>query len=570
MNLSRPQAFGLCLLALAGCTNRYYKQSADREVAGIMARKTPKVPNMESPFTIEGVPAADLAGLPVVKKAEERFGADASMELGASVISLEKALDLAVKHNRQYQTARESLFVDALSLTLARHRFTPIFSMGDSSQYAVRTTQARVVVDPLNGSPKSEAVQDTQLVEEHLVSNRGSAGVDMLTRAGGRISAAFTTDFLRFLSGDPRATTSSQLGATVVQPLWRGAGQKVAAENLTQAERSFLYRMREFVRFRKEFTVQIVTAYYNVLQSRDIVRNSWLGLQNFKRSAERERALAAEGQRTQASLGRLRQAELSTETAWINSIRSYRQGLDLFKIQLGLSADAKVVLEDKELETLAILHPEITAEDAIKIALATRLDLENARDQLADAVRKIPIEANSLRPQVDLVAGAGIQGQKSGGGVAMPDPNQYHWNAGLNVDLPFDRKAQRNSYRVALIAQDQAARALQEAEDRIKLQIRNDWRALDQARRNYEISRIAVELSERRVEEQELRAQLGRGSAQDLVDAQNDLISQKNLSTQALVGHTIARLQFWDDMGLLYIKENGRWVETAAATAKAQ
>ena len=68
-------------------------------------------------------------------------------------------------------------------------------------------------------------------------------------------------------------------------------------------------------------------------------------------------------------------------------------------------------------------------------------------------------------------------------------------------------------------------------------------------------------MSERRVEEQELRAQVGRGTARDLVDAQIDLISQRNLLTQALIAHTIARLQFWNDMGILYIKDHGQWEE---------
>jgi hypothetical protein len=45
------------------------------------------------------------------------------------------------------------------------------------------------------------------------------------------------------------------------------------------------------------------------------------------------------------------------------------------------------------------------------------------------------------------------------------------------------------------------------------------------------------------------------------VDSQNDLISSKNQRTQALVTHTIARLQFWDNLGILYIKNNGRWEE---------
>ena len=56
-------------------------------------------------------------------------------------------------------------------------------------------------------------------------------------------------------------------------------------------------------------------------------------------------------------------------------------------------------------------------------------------------------------------------------------------------------------------------------------------------------------------------AELGRAKALDQVDAQNALVSSKDQLTQALVAHTIARLQFWDNMGILYIKDNGQWEE---------
>ena len=67
--------------------------------------------------------------------------------------------------------------------------------------------------------------------------------------------------------------------------------------------------------------------------------------------------------------------------------------------------------------------------------------------------------------------------------------------------------------------------------------------------------------SGRRVEEQDLLAQLDRGVAKDQVDAQNDLINSRNQRTQAVIAHTLARLQFWNNLGILYIKENGQWDE---------
>jgi outer membrane protein TolC len=143
----------------------------------------------------------------------------------------------------------------------------------------------------------------------------------------------------------------------------------------------------------------------------------------------------------------------------------------------------------------------------------------------------------------------------------------------LSLDPVFDRTTERNEYRRKLIERDQAARALQQQEDDIKLQVRDSWRTLDQAKRNFEISEIGVKLAERRVEEQTIRAELGiLKAAQDQVDAQNDLVNSKNQRTTTLVAHTIARLNFWNNMGILYIKDGGKWEEVKdprAATGSA-
>ena len=116
-----------------------------------------------------------------------------------------------------------------------------------------------------------------------------------------------------------------------------------------------------------------------------------------------------------------------------------------------------------------------------------------------------------------------------------------------------------------MIAEKRAFRKIEQQEDQIRLDVRESWRTLDQARRSYEISEIGVRIAERRVEEQDLLAEVGRAEAQDTVDAQNALIDSKNQRTQALVTHTIARLQFWNNMGILYIKENGQWQEVPNA-----
>jgi outer membrane protein TolC len=553
-----------CALCLCGCTARHYRSSADKAAYAAIARKAPLVPNMEPRFTIEQTNVLVLDGLPQVTVTNDFLGEAAAAELGARVFSLQKALQIAVQHSRVYQNNREQLYLTALSLTLARHQFTPIFSGNGSGTYAVQAEQTTgYMPDPVTG--QLVPVLSDNLAES--VNAPGNAGASWLIRDIGKLTAAFTTDFLRYLAGSPSTLASSQIGATLTRPLLRNAGYKADIENLTQAERDLLYQLRDFTRFRKDFSVQVASAYYGVLGNRDAVRNSFLNFQSSRRAGDRTRALAAEGRTTQSDLGRIEQQELSAENAWISAVRVYQRALDDFKIQLGIPVETKVVLDDRELEELTIRHPDIKVAEAIEVALAARLDYQNARDQLADSGRKVALAADQFKPQLDLTASAGFASPQETRGFALPDPNLYNWNAGMNLDLPLERTAERNNYRAALIAQQRSARAVEQQRDQIELQVRDSWRTLEQARRAYQISEIGVKLAERRVEEQELLADLGRAKALDQVDAQNSLVSSKDQLTQALVAHTVARLQFWDNMGILFIKDNGQWQEPSQSRA---
>jgi outer membrane protein TolC len=522
---------------------------------------------MDPKFTIEQTNLSQFDGLPVTTNVPAFLGPEGEREHGARILSLEEALGIAVHSSRSYQSRKEQLYLSALSLTLDRHQFAPIFSAQGNANYGGDTERAVTVgIDEATGQPK--VIVSDNLVEQQRVAASGSIGASWLIRDVGRITTALTADFIRFVTGDPRTVSQSQLTAIFARPLLRNAGFKAELENLTQAERQLLYDLRDFTRYRKDFSVQIATAYYGVLGSRDIARNFFLNLQSSRKNAERSRALAQEGRITQSDLGRLEQQVLSAESTWVNAARNYQQSLDNFKIQLGLSVDTSLVLDDHELELLQIRDPNLSVDDSIHVALAARLDYLNVKDELADAERKVKLAANFLNPQIDFASTVSLNSNpERNSGFQLPDPQRYSWNAGLTVDPGLDRKAERNSYRTAIITRNRAARAIAQQEDDIKLQVRDSWRTLDQAKRNYEISEIGVKLAERRVEEQNLLAELGRAKAQDQVDAQNDLSNSKNQRTQAVVTHTIARLQFWDNLGILYIKDNGQWEENQHANA---
>lgn len=541
--------FVLVTLLFPSCSPQTYHARADREVYSVLSEKTPEVENVEpDDVYLSEPPVVDLSNLKSANVKDGDFlGAVAREERGAKEISLSEAVGTAIVHGRSYLSARETLFLNALDLTLARHRLAPIFDAGGS---ATRATDSRLA--------ELEAGM-TELVSTNTFSQTRTAGFNWLYKTGARISADFTQDFLRIMTGN-RSLNDSDLAVSIVQPLLQGGGTAVTLEALTQEERNLLYDLRDFADFRRAFVVEVVSDYYGVLRARDRVHNSYLAYRGFVKNVEREEALADENRRTQNQLARLRQAKLQSESRWIDAIRVYQSVLDEFKITIGVPVDTRLVLDERELDRLTIEEPPISKEESIKIAMVARPDLVTANDLVDDALRQIKVAKNGLLPGLDLSLD---YNSVSDPGDTTPAINwdRRRWSSSVDLDLPIDRKAERNIYRATLVQLERAKRGRDLAFDRARLEIYDSWRALEQERQNFKIAEEGVALATRRLEEQILLAELGRGAALDLVDAQEDLVDAQNQRTATVVNHTLARLRLWRDMGILYINDDGSWVE---------
>lgn len=592
----------LAALPLASCSPGYMRKSADREVKGTLFSKLITVPNAGTGLMdITPPPPISLAELSKAGNGQEFLGDRAALEKNARVLPLAEALKLAVVHNRDYLNEKELLFLEALDLTLTRHEFAPIFTATGTADTlrkidpvvstvrepnpaypaaaaaAAAATAANNAAAAAAGTAAPPAVtpavpqflerQITTLVTENTFTATGNVGVSVLTRTGARIAADFTTDFLRFLTGSGPSVSNSSLAVTLTQPLLRGAGYRATMENLTQAERNLLYSIRDFTQYRKTFTVDITSKYYRTLEARDAAKNGHFAYRAFEIILESERALGEEGRRTNSQLGLIEQASLRYKRLWIAAVRNYEQQLDDLKIALGIPVEERVILDDKELAKLTLEDPDMSMDDTIKTALVTRLDLYNQRNTLEDSERKIKVAAQNLLPQLDVGARYEVLGTKDNDKLNLNFDRSRVTGTGI-VDLRLDKKADRNNYRAALVSQQRAARVLDLAEENVRNAIRTNWRDLDTARKQYDIAQTGVDLSARRLEEEELLRTLGRGTARDLIDAQQDLIEARNLLTGALISHTLARLRLWRDMGILYIQKDGSWIRVLNQEAK--
>ncbi|MFC1675781.1 TolC family protein [Planctomycetota bacterium] len=522
-----------CISALSGCkTKEEYKIQADKEVYSIIDNKWSDEFGEKVNYTVSDV---------------EPSPNDIRLDVPAAktgIISLAEAVAIATASNREYQTQKEELYFQALDLTLVRHDFARQWFGTIDGKY-LKEGEGR----NSSGDREEQLNADTEL------------GFEQLLADGAFITTSIAVDWARFLTGDPRTTLASVLRTTVTVPLLRGSSRDVVQEQLTQAERNALYQIRTFNRFRKTFVVTIVSGYYRVLQQNNVVTNAWNNYQRRVELRKRSEKEAETGRTPWFEVDQAEQRELDARDRFISEEQRYKQRLDEFKILLALPTDADVDLDSNELkalEEIGISQPEYSQEMAVETGLLGRLDLANSADRVEDAVRKIVVAIDGLDGGLNLVGGLNVASAgKTNYGKLEFERGIY--SLGVESDLPLDRKEERNIYRESLILLEQIRRDYQEAEDRVKLQVRQSYRELDEAAKLYKIRKIGLELARKRVESMPMLLKTGRAKTRDVLESQDALIEAENALTAALVDHTIAKLNFFSDIGVLQVAPDGMW-----------
>lgn len=519
--------FAAVIFGLAGaCSPAHYKAEADKEVYKIIDGKWRDSFGERVNYTI-----SDVTPSPNDVQVEKSVPP-------SGVISLAQAAAMATANNRDYQRQKESLYLMALDLTLERH------------QYAMQWY----------GTFDGRYTRDS---EDEALDYGGEVGFNQLLADGAQISIGIGYEWLRYLTGDPRASIGSVLVATVTQPLLRGAGRKIAQENLTQAERNALYQIRSFNRYRQQFVVSIVNDYYRVLQRRDAVTNAENDHKLRIESRQRLEMEADAGRTNRFEVDQAKQRELNAMESYVRAQQNYQQALDEFKISLALPTDANLELDQNELKALeevGVSQPDYTADAAIETALLQRLDLATSMDKIDDSLRKVMVAADGLGADLNLVGSINV------GSTAPTDYGRLQFNRGtyqlgFEADLPLDRKEERNAYRESLIALAQQQRQYENDTDTVKLEVRQAYRNLEQAAESYRIQKNSLDLAQKRVESTSLLLQAGRLTTRDLLEAQDALLQAQNSVTAALVDHAIAKLSFFRDIGILQVRPDGMWVQ---------
>ena len=508
-------------MALAACWSpAANKESADKQVYGILEKVTTRVTGVDKTFHVER---------PVDTLRKRLLEADETVSL-----SLLDALDVAAENSREFQSQKESLYLTALSLTRSQHDFAIIFGGGGSA----------------------DATGETDNTADVLLSDDLSAAVT--TTSGTRIVASFVNTFLRSVVNGGNFDGSSILDLTLTQPLLRGAGSRIVREPLTQAERDVVYAVRSFERFRAQFALSVVTSYWDVTAQMRDLKSVEANQRSLKTSRERIEALFNAGRSSVTDFGRAQQDEYRADAQQVVAKNQLQTSLDNFKLTLGLPVTAVIKLDPAELDRLSeqgVARIDVDEETAIALALERRYDYQTAIDSVADAGRRVFVAEDALEISLDFAAVLNVPSE-SGSGLNL-DWSRVNWSAGFELDLALDKLVERNAYRSALISFDAAIRSREQSGDQITAAVRDAIRDIRSSIDSYNIQRVAVELAQQRVEAPTDLYEAGRIQAFEKLDAQDDLLSAQLNLTAATLDYAVARLQLMNDLEAIDLEPQG-------------
>lgn len=206
---------------------------------------------------------------------------------------------------------------------------------------------------------------------------------------------------------------------------------------------------------------------------------------------------------------------------------------------------------------------EVDVDQAMLTALVQRLDLMNQRGDLADAWRQIKYAGDDLRSILNLRASQSIRTRAGSDNPFDFSFDDSTTSLGLNFDTPLNRRAERNIFRLALINYNVALRNLIDAQDGVKLDIRNDIRAIELDRNQYEISIASAALAYERVTSTRLQLATGQGnvSARDVLEAQQAYTQSLSGVAQQHIGYIIDRIEFFLNLEQLEVNQLNYWPE---------
>lgn len=336
------------------------------------------------------------------------------------------------------------------------------------------------------------------------------------------------------------ATSFRDNGYTVgiSQPLLRG-WTSVASADLDQARRNTVSAGRMYVDARQRLVVSVADAYFAVVRAQRLVAAAERALDRARHLIIASDARSKVGLATELDVLRADLLASQSEAALVAQQETAETAADVLNTLIGRPAFGAIDLADVQVD---LDEPSPSPVDGyVQTAIASRLEVREARDRISDAKRSETVARWNLLPPVNLDVAYARVGLGSAAFYTV-NPLLNGWRFGISTSYGLDRSDETAIAATANVVVRAAERDARDTERRVADEVRHGYRAWVRTAATLEIQSKAVALAERQLRLAQLRYERGVAGNFDVIDAANNLLQAQSGLIGAEVDRALAGL----------------------------
>jgi len=323
------------------------------------------------------------------------------------------------------------------------------------------------------------------------------------------------------------------------QPLLRGLGPNASLYDLRNARRAREAQERGLVLAKQRFMVEVARAHYQTLAQRELLS---VARQSSARSVALRKASEARlevGLSNKLDVYRAQLSESQAEQSTVQAETALQSAIERFRILLGRppsdpSEPAPADIPEPSTEELG------PVEMLVNIALASRLDLAEVREQIDDARRTASLSRQNLLPDMSL--NLRYTEQRASGATGPSVVTNRRWETYLSGSIPLERAADVGQLQLSNLEVTSRQRAYEQRRYEVESEVRSAHRDLLSLARSIATQSGAVAVADQQLQLANLRYQRGLASNFDVVDAEGSLLAARSSLVQLLAAYQVARL----------------------------
>ena len=433
-------------------------------------------------------------------------------------LSLEAAIALAVRNNRELINAQLGRVSERFSLRVAENKFRPHITIGSRFD---RTYTAPSSDIHTFGLTSTVALR---------IPTGGAFGVEWSSRH-------------RTGEVDSHIRYANELLFTFTQPLLRGAGIRVNTASVRIArmiDEINLLALRQTI---IDVVFRVTQHYRDYLQAGHRVDIRTQSLQRARDLLAVNELLVRSGRMAERDIVQTKADIANRELLLIAA----QNRLDAARLALAdildVDSNTRIRLTDSPDAALNADSVPVDLAEHIETALAHRPDYRRAVLSVNIAESEVLVANSNRLWDLEASLSAKFTGMDESLGRAVDRFDNSDYSAWLNLSIPIGLGAvdpRKQQQVIAAIHLRQARVELANVRQRINIQVSNAVREVELSQRQVELARSARELAERKTELEKEKLRLGLSSNFQLVSFEEDLVSAQNSELDALIAYRAA------------------------------